>query len=191
MRKNPQIFWSLVIIFIISVSFLLFKKDNNEINFIENSDLIEEIIPLGEGQEISEGILSNNFRHKILGFSFEYNPEYNISSFGEFFSPVGETILIQKYGEGIQVLITPFEEDLNLTTSKIKKDLPLLDIKNPKEQKIGQTEINAVFFESTNALSIGNTYEVWFIFNKNLYQISGSINHKELFDKIIRTWKLD
>mgnify|MGYP001575498671 CR=1 FL=1 len=155
--------------------------------FLDNSQNIENT-PLAEGQTVTDSGSQKKFNHSILGFSFLYNKDYSISSFGNYFDSNGQTILLQKDSiQGLQILITPFDEDISLTGSRIKKDLPSLVMQNIKEELIGET--NVVIFESTNNLSTGKSLEGWFIYRKNLYQISSSLEASELFQGIINKWQ--
>jgi hypothetical protein len=95
--------------------------------------------------------------------------------------------------QGLQVHITPFDEDVDLTIKRIKKDIPSLSVLEAREIQMGgdENEVQMVVFESNNNLSTGKSYEGWFVYRRNLYQISGSIDSKELFDKITSSWKFE
>ena len=174
--------------------------DNNEATKITDlfntSDAPKEALPLGEGQTVEDVAFGDKqYKHTILGFSFDYPDEYSISSFGNFYDSVGETVLLQKSdkAQGLQVLITPFDEDVVLTIKRIKKDLPSLSVLEEREVQVGSDDkkIQAVIFSSNNNLSTGKSLEAWFVYRGNLYQISGSEDSKELFDKVINSWKLE
>lgn len=201
MKKNPQIFWSitLIIIAILFWVFFAFKKNNKSGNIsdlLKNEDTKSQSLPLGEGQMVTDSYFGDKqYKHTILGFGFSYPDEYAISSFGNFFDSTGETILLQKIdkAQGLQVHITPFDEDVDLTTKRIKKDLPSLSVLEAREVQIGSDDkkVQMVVFESDNNLTTGKSYEGWFVYRKNLYQISSSADSKELFDKITSSWKLE
>ncbi len=199
MRKNPQIFWTFLLLGLVVIIWGFFAYKNREdvgrqFNFLENEESKTNPLPLGEGQEVKTvSFGSKEYSHKVLGFSFEYSKDYSISSFGNYFDSNGETVLLQKEKgvQGLQILITPFDENIDLTVQKIKKDLPSLSMSEEKEVKIGggNTSIQAVVFRSGNNLSVGKSIEAWFVYNKNLYQISSTEESEELFDIIIKTWK--
>jgi hypothetical protein len=201
MKKNPQIFWSITLITVVAIIWVVFAfkkndKSGNMSELLKNEDAKSQALPLGEGQLVTDSYFGDKqYKHTILGFGFSYPDEYTISSFGNFFDSVGETILLQKIdkAQGLQILITPFDEDLDLTIKRIKKDLPSLSVLEPREIQIGSDEkkVQMVVFESNNNLSTGKSYEGWFVYRKNLYQISSSVDSKELFDKITSSWKLE
>lgn len=201
MKKNPQIFWTILLLILVIIVWVFFSLgDNNEATKITDlfntSDAPKETLPLGEGQTVEDVAFGDKqYKHTILGFGFNYPKEYSISSFGNFFDSAGETVLLQKAdkAQGLQVLITPFDEDIKLTINRIKKDLPSLSVLAGREVQIGSNEkkVQVVIFESNNNLSTGKSFEGWFVYRGNLYQISGSEDSKELFDKVINSWKLE
>jgi len=201
MKKNPQIFWTILLLILVTIVWAFFSLgDNNEATKITDlfntSDAPKEALPLGEGQTVEDVAFGDKqYKHTILGFSFDYPDEYSISSFGNFYDSVGETVLLQKSdkAQGLQVLITPFDEDVVLTIKRIKKDLPSLSVLEEREVQVGSDDkkIQAVIFSSNNNLSTGKSLEAWFVYRGNLYQISGSEDSKELFDKVINSWKLE
>lgn len=201
MKKNPQIFWTIILLIVVAIIWAFFSYGDNKEgdlvkSFTETGNDKKETLPLGEGQTVTESLFgSKQYKHTILGFGFSYPDEYTISSFGNFFDSVGETVLLQKVdkAQGLQVHITPFEEDVELSIKRIKKDLPSLSVLEAREVQIGSKEkkVQMVVFESDNNLSTGKSYEGWFVYRNNLYQISSSAESKELFDKIISTWKLE
>lgn len=126
---------------------------------------------------------TRNYTHPGYGFSFEYPDGWNVSSFAE---GEGETVLIQP---GVQIYISIFdEEETALTKERILADIPDLKIENDKQIKIANT-IDALSFDSANQGG-QNTKEVWFVYNRFLYQISAAGNGGVL-DKIINTFKFN
>jgi hypothetical protein len=198
MRKNPQIFWSvlLIVIAILLWAYFSFGKEKNSfLPGILGGKNITERVPLGEGQSVENvSFGEKRYKHTLLGFSFNYLKDYNISSFGNFFDSNGETVLLQKGSgeQGLQILITPFDEDISLTAKRIKKDLPTLSVIEEKEIQLGQDiKVQAVVFQSNNNLTTGKSLEAWFVYRNNLYQVSSLESSKELFDKVINSWKLE
>jgi len=200
MRKNPQIFWSVVLLVIVGVFFVwVYWGDKKEVLDIIKNDPVQsplENIPVGEGQEVASVSRDENiYKHKILGFSFSYAKDYNISSFGNYSETDGETILLQKNEgkDGLQVLINAFDENIVLDENRIKKDLPNLSIINPKNVIIGgdTNNVRGISFESNNSLSSGKSIEFWFVYKKNLYQITAKDNSGEVLNKILESWKLE
>ncbi len=178
--------------------FFSFKIDNGSsvLSGLLNTEKDPAYLPLGEGQTVEDlNFSSKEYKHSILGFSFIYPKEYSISSFGNFFDLSGETILLQnkENSSGLQVLVTPFDEDIALTLKRIKKDLPSLSVLDGMEQEIGAADVKvqAVVFKSDNNLTTGKSIEAWFVYRKNLYQISSPDMSVGLFQDIIKTWKLE
>lgn len=201
MRKNPQIFWTALFLIFASLIWAFFALKNNDgdkniINNIFEVNNSESVLPIGEGQTVKNvGFSNKEYKHSILGFSFEYPKEYSISSFGNYFDSNGETILLQdkENTKGLQILITPFDESIDLTINRIKKDLPKLSVLDGNEQYIGDgsIKVQVVIFKSNNNLTTGKSIEAWFVYRGNLYQISSLESSSELFDDIIKTWKLE
>lgn len=197
MKKNPQIFWTVLLLSLVCIiwAFFAFKKDGGKsvIDSLTQTNTSTEIFPLGEGQTVKDLTFGGKeYKHALLGFGFKYPKEYTISSFGNFYDSNGETILLQNEDKsrGLQVLITPFDEDITLTLKRIKKDLPSLSVLEGVETEIGDDgkKVAVVIFKSTNNLSSGKSLEAWFIYRNNLYQVSSLEASKELFDELIKTW---
>jgi hypothetical protein len=201
MRKNPQIFWTLLLLVIVVciVSFFSLRKNKESgsvLDVFSSDNSKEEQLPLGEGEKVESSILGKNkYVHSQLGFSFEYPKDVSISSFGNFYDSNGQTVLLQKKdsSEGLQVLITPFDEDIQLSIKRIKKDLPKLNITSEKEESIGEevNNVQIVTFRSDNNLTTGKSIEGWFVYRKNLYQISSTESSDEVFNELINSWKLE
>lgn len=201
MRKNPQIFWTILLLVLVICTVGFFSLRNKEngntvLDILSSNSSKEEKYPLGEGEKVESSILGKNkYVHSQLGFSFDYSKDYTISSFGNFYDSNGQTILLQKKdsSEGLQVLITPFDEDIQLSIKRIKKDLPKLNITSEKEESIGEEENNVqiVTFRSDNNLTTGKSIEGWFVYRNNLYQISSTESSDEMFNELIKSWKLE
>lgn len=160
---------------------------------------------LGEGQ-VTSAIAPNKERYTntLVGFSFLYPKEFTISSFGSPYDETGETVLLQSLEaglsgrdkeRGLQILITPFDEDIILTVERIRKELPSLAVVNAKEVSFGSAAVSkidrtawGVIFGSKNSF-MGKSHEAWFVFEKRLYQISAPADSEELFNEVVRSWK--
>ncbi|OHA79274.1 MAG: hypothetical protein A2747_02425 [Candidatus Yonathbacteria bacterium RIFCSPHIGHO2_01_FULL_44_41] len=135
---------------------------------------------------------SKKYTDELLGFSFAYPVTYSISSFGSPDDNAGETILIQKEGgeKGIQVLITPFDEDIVLTETRIRSDIPDLAITDVYTQKVGTREnaVQTVVFTSINSL-MGKSNEAWFVYKGKLYQMSAPVDVHDVFATMLNSWE--
>lgn len=201
MRKNPQIFWTIILLLIVGLVFVYFsfsKKESGQMisDIFDIKSSGSETLPIGEGEKVeSASFGKNKYQHSQLGFSFEYSKDYSISSFGNYYDTSGQTILLQKKdaSDGLQVLITPFDEDIQLSIKRIKKDLPKLNITDEKEENIGddKNKTQVVIFRSDNNLSTGKSIEAWFVYRNNLYQISSTEASDEVFNEIMKSWRLE
>jgi hypothetical protein len=152
---------------------------------------------VGEGQTVSDIDASTKlYANTVLGISFDYVAGYTLSTFGNYYDSTGQTILLQKNADGgteqgLQVLVTPFDEDISLTAARIKKDLPAVAMSNVSETTLDAEggKVAAVVFDSANASSMGQSHEAWFVWNGNLYQISAPQDSAGLFEKVKNTWR--
>ncbi len=134
----------------------------------------------------ASSIIQSTYTHPSPKFSFEYPDGFSVGSFPE--GEDSETILIHnKDGEhSVQILISPFDENIVLTKKRILEDAPDTEVNSEKEIAIGKNA-KGLIFESTN--SSGPTTEMWFVHNDHLYQISAPIGSKEMLNDIITTWQ--
>jgi len=120
-------------------------------------------------------------------FSFEYPKDFTATKFQE--GEDGDSILVQKQGskDGFQIFIAPFDEPGPLTKERVLEDLPDLIIKNSEQRVLKNGEPALIFFSEEP--SLGETREIWFVFNGFLYQISTYKELDSLVAKILETWK--
>lgn len=144
---------------------------------------------LGAGSAQSAPPLTNEYRSEKYRFLF-LMPEGYVA--GQFPSDdgVGEVIVAQnEAGDGIQIIVTPFGEDLKiLTVDRIKEDIPDMAMTDVQNVAIGDT-YKGVTFRSDNELFGGSSREVWFVYLGNLYQISTYTRLDPLLRAIFATWK--
>ena len=105
----------------------------------------------------------------------------------------GDTILLQdKNGNGIQIVISPFDEDTTgsytLTQARILQDVPDMQITEAQPLVVGPN-YTGLAFKSDNAAFGGASREVWFVFRGNLYQISTYDRLDNLLKSIFQTWQ--
>lgn len=94
-------------------------------------------------------------------------------------------------GDGVQILVSPFDEDIQaLTEDRIRADLPDLAIVEPQTVEIG-SQHTGIAFRSDNEEFGGTSREVWFVFRKNLYQISTYEHLDPLLQAIFATWQFN
>ena len=114
-------------------------------------------------------------------------------------SEMGTTVVIEgnkerargNKAEGVQILISPLnlaEDIYELTLNHIKTDLPDISISDPEPVEIGSIHKGLAFISDNPAFG-GRSREVWFIYNKTLYQISTYDYSDSLLTQIFGTWK--
>ena len=88
-------------------------------------------------------------------------------------------------GAFLQVYVRPFEEDTLLTAARIKRDLPGLNMQNVAAVVADGTP--AVAFYSQDGSE--NLRQVWFVKDKNLYQIIADPADDNLTGAVMESWK--
>lgn len=101
-----------------------------------------------------------------------------------------DTVILQnKKGDGIQIIIRPFGEDLHvLTRDRIHQDIPDMKISDVENVTIGPTYTGVAFISDNEAFG-GSSREVWFVFRGNLYQVSTYARLDGLLKAMFATWK--
>lgn len=101
----------------------------------------------------------------------------------------GMVILENQTGEGIQIAITPTDEDIpSLSAERIQVDIPDMAVREPQIVEIGESR-TGLAFKSDNEAFNGASREVWFVFRGNLYQISTYEYLDPLLQAIFQTWQ--
>lgn len=127
--------------------------------------------------------MSETYTNSKYGFSFSHPKELNISEFTE--GKIDVILVKDETGDGFQIYITPFDEQGPITKERILKDIPDMQISNDKE----------IFIDGESALSFKSkdtsleTFEIWFVYNGYLYQISSFASFRNKLEEIIKTWR--
>lgn len=148
---------------------------------------------LGVGQSVTElSSVTKKYTHALIGFSFTYPAVFTVSSFGSVYDSSGETILLQNDGgkKGLQVLVTPFDEDTVLTAVRIHRDIPDMVMSNVSPRILGAPgkSAQAIVFTSNNSL-MGESREAWFVREKRLYQVSAPVDVGDTFSSVLDSWQ--
>lgn len=189
MHKNlikSLIIFGILLIVILGVWFY-FEKNATKSNISNTQEDSSEI-----KNKTEEKLL---YADSIFGFSFYYPKGFLASSFQD---SGGQTVLVQSQGskEGVQIFAFPFEEEGPITIQRIKKDLPDLKTENIKTVIVGNLQDSnikgeeAISFESRSETN-EQTYEIWFLHNNVLYQLTTLVDNKKLIDEIVKTWKFN
>ncbi len=89
--------------------------------------------------------------------------------------------------EGIQIVISPYDDIKILTKAMIESDIPDMQVLDPQPVEIGNANTGLAFRSDNDAFN-GKSREVWFVFNRELYQISTYERLDELLQKMFATW---
>ena len=140
---------------------------------------------------LPETAFTHIYSEKVYGFSFGYPDGYSVKSTPNA-DGTGNTILVQNdtTKKGVQILVTPYDDaDTTITAQKIAQDIPDMKVLNPQEVTIGTGK--GLAFISDNGAFDGNSREVWFVFRKNLYQISTYTAYDDFIRVLLGTWKFN
>jgi len=102
----------------------------------------------------------------------------------------GKTIILQDTsGQGVQIYVSPYPDDIKvLTMDDVRGNIPDMQVSDAQEVDIGNN-YKGVAFLSDNEAFDGASREVWFVFNKNLYQISTYARFDPLLKEMFGAWK--
>lgn len=162
----------LVLVILLSIGFFLYQKGG-----LRNINLSSE----DKKEEVSTD--PKNFTHPDLGFDFFYPPEYTLTILNDGF---GESILIQKDGRGLQLYITDFS-GTTFNSYLVKKEITDVKLENVTDIEL-PSKIGAVSFSYKDP-SLGEVWNVWFVKDKKLYQITSQAGHDEALKMFVETFK--
>jgi hypothetical protein len=185
----------LIGVVVITVWLFGFKKAGQDVSTdndggetsVNATDEVVDVVP-GEIQKVDEN--NNTFVHRQYGFSLVYPASMTASNFRE---GDGEMILFQdsKNGDWFQIYITPWDEEADVSVERIKQDMPDLLIDSPQTVLLGPKQKEgigprALIFWSRDS-GLGDTREVWFVQNGNLYHITTSKKLDTMLGKVLST----
>lgn len=138
--------------------------------------------------------LVQNYNNSVYGFSLMMPAGFAANESQDPSTGADTVVLQNKTGDGIQIVITPFNEDkppysgYTLTQARILQDLPGLAIADEQPVVVGPN-YTGLAFKSDNLAFDGASREVWFVFRGNLYQISTYARLDPLLQAIFKTWQ--
>jgi hypothetical protein len=180
-----RIFLPLLTIAIIGVAgYFIFGERNTTYevsNIISNGSTSAPITPGSKEYSSSK----YNFSVKLPeGFSAR---EISSAELGD--GSQSESIVFENgKGEGIQIVVTPFDDIKVLTADMIKADIPDMKIEQVQTVDVGQNYKGIAFISNASEFD-GASREVWFVFKGNLYQISTYTKFDALLQSIFSTWQ--
>ena len=164
-----KIIIGIIIIALAVFAFIKFFGKESQDKQETGAVVVNDVVP-GEVKKLDEE--NNTFIHKGYGFSLNFPINMTASNFKE---GDGEQIIFQgDNGDWFQMYVSPWDEDEDISVARIKQDLPELVISNPQRVVLGPKQAegigpNALIFYSKDS-GLGDTREIWFIYESNLYQ---------------------
>jgi hypothetical protein len=133
--------------------------------------------------------LTQDYKNTDFNFELSMPEDFKANQMPKDDSGASTVVLQNTSGDGIQITVTPFDEDLHqLTADRIREDVPDLTIAEPQPVEIGAND-TGLAFKSDNQAFAGASREVWFVFRGNFYQISTYDRLDPLLKSIFATWK--
>lgn len=188
MKRSTLISIAIVVLILIAISLY---KSVTSLSTISNSPSAPS-----EDAPVVVGELSERYTNDKYAFSFSYPKGYTVRLMQDPERDNASVILVQNASTsvGFQIHIESTGEGFTeLTKERIQTDLPGMLIKDPQEVVMGDDK-NAgkgIAFLSDDAAFGGNSREVWFVFNRNLYQIRTYAKYDPLLQAVLTSWKFD
>lgn len=127
------------------------------------------------------------YENKKFGFSYYHSKEAKIKEFDE---GSGAMTIVQENIQnmrGLQIFIVPYDKDI-ITEEQFLKDVPSGVRYNIAQTTVGDKKVPAVAFNSYDKF-LGETREVWFIYNGYLFEVTTFKGFAEWFVPIMKTWR--
>ena len=144
----------------------------------------------GNGVGTSGAVTSDKDTTPPRYYSLDYHFFFDVPkgfSFNEIPDEKGTVVLVEgSAGESFQIFVTPFDEPGPLTPERIKKDLPQKVIRNPRAGTLDG--VSAIAFTSHDE-DTGDVFEIWFIHDGSLFQITTKSDFADGLQNILQTWK--
>ena len=127
-----------------------------------------------------------SYAHPELGFSFNYPGNYQISNLAD---DQGETILLQDNGKGAQIYISDFVSKEEFNSAMVRRELGQDKLNNLKDIAM-PGGFNAVSFSGQDK-ALGEVWDVWFVKNGKLYQITSQPGQEKLLKSLVESLKFE
>ena len=136
---------------------------------------------------ISSYQYTETYTHPTHRFSFKHPAGFTITPLE---TESEEVLLIESPNKkiGIQIMITPYGEDIDLTEDIVRASISETKMSDAQPVEIGKGR-RGVAFLSDNPQFGGASREVWFVYKKNLYQISTYAEFDGFLKGMFGTWE--
>lgn len=127
------------------------------------------------------------YANSQYGFSYYHSPQANMKEYDE---GGGAMTIVQENEEnmrGLQIFIVPYDKEI-ITEERFAKDIPSGVKYNIRNATLGEKKVPAVTFNSEDTF-LGETREVWFIYDGYLYEITTFKGFGDWFAPIMQTWR--
>ena len=181
MRPSRKIPFIIGIGVILSAMAIFAVASNSSQAEISDSPILDYLLHLQRGDYIT-------YTDPIHGLSFDIPKDFVVSKFDD---NGREVVLAEspRFKLGLQLVITPFDEEEPITADRIRQDLPSLVMEMPVEFWVDDAT-PAVRFTSEDP-SLGETREIWFARDGNLYQFTLYCEDPRRLDALIRQFATD
>lgn len=173
---------SLIIVLLISLSFYYFSTNHEEKKFMSNNKIV-----MNESKVVDRIPPKGYSLYKNIDYRFSlFYPDMLINSLKKE-GQGASTIVFQdiKTQKGLQIFIVPYQKDM-ISPERFKMDVPSgvrLD-----EKIITIDGIMATTFYSKDSV-LGDVYEIWFIRDGFLYEITTIKDLQNWLHNILDSWK--
>lgn len=117
-------------------------------------------------------------------FSFKYSDGFKVLS--NQINIAQEIVSIENgKGSGFQIFILSFDESSPITPERIRKDLPDMQINDPKNADLDGAK--TLVFNGYDD-DMGETFEAWVVYKGKLHQITGPKTAEKLITQTLETW---
>lgn len=147
-----------------------------------------ELIPIDPSQ------FTQTYSSRKYGFSFNYPEGHRVGNF-QGTNPDGtekETIVVQDADnlQGFQIIISTFDEDIDITEGRIKRDIFDIKMEDRQTVQLGSARKGLAFISDNDSYG-GASREVWFVYRGHLYQVSTYASLDALLQQVLNTWRFE
>lgn len=127
------------------------------------------------------------YTNSQYGFSFYHTPQGRVTEHDEGQGAMTIVLENEERVRGMQIFIVPYHEE-TISDARFKADVPSGVRENIEATTLGVIGIPAVTFTSLDE-RLGETREIWFIYQGHLYEITTFKGVGNWFAPIIQSWR--